>query len=1030
MTISTEVRKAGPFIGNGSASVFPFAFKVFKAADLIVVRRQDNIGTETTLVLDSDYHVTLNSNQDTTPGGVVTLVAGALASGFTLVVSSELPYLQPTDLTNQGGFYPKVITNALDRLTIFCQQLAEITGRTLKLPITAPTNISTEIPLPNPAELIAWDETGTKLTTVSPQSLVTSIAYGSATADLFAGDGVTTTFPLSTNPASVNNLDVSIDGRSQRPVQEGIGDYSWNGGATITFVEPPPAPTTPGDKNVLVRYMQAIPVSDSEALHAQTREALRRSYADAGYTLVDGSFETGGTLSSTTDVLLLESAGTAYAWTGVYPSGGYDVAPGIDPTVVAGFELRAGVGLRTNLASDGGALLLFHKSPIANAISQSLQSILDLQPITPEMFGADDTVVGDTTAMVNAFAFAYINPCKIELSRIYKLNQPLTCYYVQTHNKGFALIGKHKNCGISWLGTDVVNQSFVIDVHGYDPVISTIRMQEDSSAAKLNTGIRVCGEGVLVEDIISRGKWRYGVLGIACLKGSRFNNINGSLMPNGTAVTDLEGVPLQLSACVNASVSQLVANLCEYPVATGGTYDAVNTLKPPSFTQTITWGSEGVTINDSVGVFIKYGPRLAGIEIQCSGSVWDLIYDKFCFIDGTSIKVQRNWFGANSATPTMVNAFPKWDTSGAHVTFTNNTVSMGAATALTTPTTASSTFSHAYVDFSGNHVENFQCNVTSSNRCSVTNNVSFGDGTPDVVQLTPDANSVFIAQQRKSRFCQGVILGQSTPDGDGKLQVRADSGQRFFNMYTAVGNILSTCPGGLGVNTVTPASDAVLYVGSMTSSNRSINARGTINASGADYAEYIKKSVCCGSIEKGQIVGINGDAEITDRFDDAVAFAIKSTDPAIVGGDTWGKDIEYPEWPDVSEPRIPIFQPKRHGQSDTEYNSSIEELNRKYESELSAYMDTMREYEKNISAYNEKIEEIRVQYDRVAFSGQVPCNVIGSTPGDYVVPVRGEDGAISCKLTASPTFDEYMKAVGQVWKLLGDGRAWVSVKIA
>ena len=346
MTISTEVRKAGPFIGNDSASVFPFAFKVFKAADLIVVRRQDNIGTETTLVLDSDYHVTLNSNQDTTPGGVVTLVAGALASGFTLVVSSELPYLQPTDLTNQGGFYPKVVTNALDRLTIFCQQLAEITGRTLKLPITAPTNISAEIPLPNPSELIAWDETGTRLTTVSPQSLVTSIAYGSAAADLFAGDGVTTTFPLSTNPASVNNLDVSVGGFSQRPVQGGIGDYSWNGGASITFVTPPPAPTVPGDKNVLVRYMQAIPVSDSEALHAQTREALRRSYADAGLNLVEGSFEEGGELLVASDVMITAS-GAGYSWGG--PEFPHNVVKGTDPTAVTGYVPRTDVTLRSDI---------------------------------------------------------------------------------------------------------------------------------------------------------------------------------------------------------------------------------------------------------------------------------------------------------------------------------------------------------------------------------------------------------------------------------------------------------------------------------------------------------------------------------------------------------------------------------------------------------------------------------------------------------------------------------------------------------
>lgn len=425
MTISTEVRKAGPFVGNGSASVFPFAFKVFKAADLIVVRRQDNIGEETTLVLDSDYHVTLNGNQDTTPGGVVTLVAGALASGFTLVVSSELPYLQPTDLTNQGGFYPKVITNALDRLTIFCQQLAEITGRTLKLPITAPTNISAEIPLPNPSELIAWNETGTRLTTVSPQSLVTSIAYGSATADLFAGDGVTTTFPLSTNPASVNNLDVSIDGHSQRPGQGGIGDYSWNGGASITFAEPPPAPSIPGDKNVLVRYMQAIPVSDSEALHAQTREALRRSYAEAGYNLVEGSFETGGTLTSTSDVLLLESAGTAYAWTGAFPK---VVAPGIDPTVVgSSYVPRKNVLLRTNLAGDGGALAITYKPTDANATPQSLQVMLDLQSVTPEMFGAKHTAGIDDSA---AFHAAIATGKRLQLSaNTYYVNLVLPSHF-------------------------------------------------------------------------------------------------------------------------------------------------------------------------------------------------------------------------------------------------------------------------------------------------------------------------------------------------------------------------------------------------------------------------------------------------------------------------------------------------------------------------------------------------------------------------------------------------------------------------
>ncbi len=123
MTISSTSRKAGPYVGNDVAAAFPFAFKVFAASDLYVVRT-DSLGAESVLTSPSDYTVALNSNQDNNPGGTINLTA-PLATSYTLTIASWLEYLQPTDLTNQGGFYPKVITNALDRLTILIQQLAE-----------------------------------------------------------------------------------------------------------------------------------------------------------------------------------------------------------------------------------------------------------------------------------------------------------------------------------------------------------------------------------------------------------------------------------------------------------------------------------------------------------------------------------------------------------------------------------------------------------------------------------------------------------------------------------------------------------------------------------------------------------------------------------------------------------------------------------------------------------------------------------------------------------------------------------------
>lgn len=146
MTISSTTRVAGPFIGNGTATVFPFTFKVFAAADLDVIRLNTSTGVESTLVLNSDYTVTLNGNQNTNPGGSVTLSAGALATGLTLTITSDIANLQPTDLTNQGGFYPEVITDSLDRATIQIQQISDIGDRTIKIPISDGTGLDLQLP--------------------------------------------------------------------------------------------------------------------------------------------------------------------------------------------------------------------------------------------------------------------------------------------------------------------------------------------------------------------------------------------------------------------------------------------------------------------------------------------------------------------------------------------------------------------------------------------------------------------------------------------------------------------------------------------------------------------------------------------------------------------------------------------------------------------------------------------------------------------------------------------------------------------
>ncbi len=141
MTIPSTTRKAGPFTGNGSTTSFPFSFKVFTTEDIKVTVNDAN-GAETVLVLDSGYSVTLNPDQEATPGGTVTYpISGSpLASGLKLTITGNISYEQGTDIPTGGDFNPTILENALDSLSMQIQQLDEAVSRAAVVPVTSPTD--------------------------------------------------------------------------------------------------------------------------------------------------------------------------------------------------------------------------------------------------------------------------------------------------------------------------------------------------------------------------------------------------------------------------------------------------------------------------------------------------------------------------------------------------------------------------------------------------------------------------------------------------------------------------------------------------------------------------------------------------------------------------------------------------------------------------------------------------------------------------------------------------------------------------
>ena len=137
MTVASTTRKTVPVVGNSVANTFAFGFKVFAKADIQVNITVIATGVSSTLVLDSDYSVLLNADQDNSPGGSITYpISGTLLDNTKeLQIVSNIVMTQALNLPSGGGvFNAKVIEDSLDKAIIGVQQLIELGARSLSFP--------------------------------------------------------------------------------------------------------------------------------------------------------------------------------------------------------------------------------------------------------------------------------------------------------------------------------------------------------------------------------------------------------------------------------------------------------------------------------------------------------------------------------------------------------------------------------------------------------------------------------------------------------------------------------------------------------------------------------------------------------------------------------------------------------------------------------------------------------------------------------------------------------------------------------
>ncbi len=250
-------------------------------------------------------------------------------------------------------------------------------------------------------------------------------------------------------------------------------------------------------------------------------------------------------------------------------------------------------------------------------------------------------------------------------------------------------------------------------------------------------------------------------------------------------------------------------------------------------------------------------------------------------------------------------------------------------------------------------------------------------------------------------------IGSVTGDTAGNLLVGVSSGSAHVLAKGGAENALHT--GFLGPNgyvasfnvATAPgqsAAPSAFYVSKNSSTGRSINAAGTINASGADYAEYMQKANGCGPIAAGDVCGVDANGELVTSWSQALSFVVKSDQPGFVGNDNYGAHLG-------ERPTAPT--------DETADDWAI----------------AHDAYVADLATFEEALEAARANVDRIAFCGQVPVAVSGPfAVGDYVVATE-ESGAITAVAIASAkiTFAQYRKRLGKIWAVR-DGRAWIDVQ--
>jgi hypothetical protein len=225
------------FAGNDVATSFAFSFKVESAAEVAPYFKD---GTALPALLESNFSVALNADQDADPGGTVTYPTSGspLATGDKLILLRSTDQTQELDLATLAGLEADDLELGYDKLTAIIQEMREELDRAVIFPSDESPTLADRTGYLDDAETAAT-EAAASAVTAAAQAVAAAASASAAASSASTASTQATTATTQATAAAASAVAAAASAAAAEAAEQGtsglFADMPANGGATRTY---------------------------------------------------------------------------------------------------------------------------------------------------------------------------------------------------------------------------------------------------------------------------------------------------------------------------------------------------------------------------------------------------------------------------------------------------------------------------------------------------------------------------------------------------------------------------------------------------------------------------------------------------------------------------------------------------------------------------------------------------------------------------------------------------------------------------